>query len=205
MAANAEHTKQVEGIQSVNELKEHNIDSPLLTKHHDSDEAVALQATMASFSDPDSYDLADTRSWLVRPTMGNRVLIGADSDVWEHGTDLFALRKRHTEDPFSRWVIDKLLIWLHHHVLSRFKGSSRRTDPETGVAMYNDETLLAYTSLVSSVLAAILPVAAITVLFCVSNMAIRLGLIALFSLIFSLCLTRFTTAKKSEMFGATAA
>lgn len=176
------------------------------------DEAVIQQVKMASLPEPDPYDLKDLQMWLRRPTMGNRALIGADCEVWgeedssrKYNKDLFVLRPRQAVDPFSKWIINKCIVWLHHRILrplNIFKGD---IDPETGIATYKEESLLGIGAFIGTLFASMLPVAPIALLYCVKSVSGRVGVIAALNLVFCICLSQFTTAKRVEMFAAAAA
>jgi len=58
---------------------------------------------------------------------------------------------------------------------------------------------------VGAILSSLLPTVVILVLYFVNKMLVRIGLIILFTAIFSLSLALFTEAKKVEIFSATAA
>ena len=59
--------------------------------------------------------------------------------------------------------------------------------------------------LVGVILASIIPAASIFTLYFVSDMVDRLGILLAFSALFSICLALFTTARRIEIFAATAA
>jgi hypothetical protein len=98
----------------------------------------------------------------------------------------------------SLWLI-KLLLPLFH----RFIGRQRKGDGP--VHHYEDAHLERPASVISTVLASLLPVAAIVVLYYVTNMAARLGIIAAFTAIFSFVLALISTGRRVEVFTATAA
>lgn len=54
-------------------------------------------------------------------------------------------------------------------------------------------------------LASLIPAASIFTLYYVTHMVARLGVILAYSALFSFCLALFTTARRIEIFGATAA
>ena len=59
--------------------------------------------------------------------------------------------------------------------------------------------------LIGVLLASCIPAASIFTLYFVEDMVDRLGIIVAYSAIFSICLGLFTTARRVEIFGATAA
>ena len=54
-------------------------------------------------------------------------------------------------------------------------------------------------------LSSLFPIVAIIVLNCVKDPTVRLGLMAVFTVAFSFCLGLFSTARKAEIFSASAA
>jgi hypothetical protein len=59
--------------------------------------------------------------------------------------------------------------------------------------------------IVSVIVSTIFPATAVLVLYWIKSMAIRLGLVLLFSAVFSVSLAVFTNARPIEIFAATAA
>jgi hypothetical protein len=59
--------------------------------------------------------------------------------------------------------------------------------------------------IVGTVLACLFPISSIVILYLVSSMAARLGIVVLFTALFALSLAVFTGAKRVEIFAATSA
>lgn len=80
-----------------------------------SDEAILQQKEMARLDRPSGHDLRFLKEWIRRDDLGKVDLIGADSDIWTHtkASDLLAIRVREHEGPFSEWVSDKVVWWIH--------------------------------------------------------------------------------------------
>ncbi len=70
---------------------------------------------------------------------------------------------------------------------------------------YPDERILVFLGIVGSVLSSVLPTLSIIILFFVHDMLARLGLVTLFTFLFSLTMSLATKAKRYEIFAATAA
>lgn len=73
------------------------------------------------------------------------------------------------------------------------------------VGYASGDRITAFISYLSTMLATLLLVGAILVLYKVSNNDLRLGLIALFTVIFAASVGLLTNASMAEVFGATAA
>jgi len=146
-----------------------------------------------------------------------------DSTDHERVSDLITLSPQAVErDAFSRWLTDELLHKFHHLVGtdSRFvfpdgnvacdvivilTTMQKPFDPESGLYHYRKTHLRGISHLVGVLLASCIPAASIFTLYYVHSMVDRLGVIVAYSAIFSICLGLFTTARRVEIFGATAA
>jgi len=133
---------------------------------------------------------------------------GPDSTVWgsvaesnQHAADLIALSGRHKEDIFSKWVTDKLFVPFDKHIGKWVK----KPDPRYNTRVYNDNFFLQITHLITSLIACSLPVTSIVILYFVTSMRARLAIVAGFNLLFTTCLFCLTTAKRNDIFAATAA
>jgi len=137
--------------------------------------------------------------------MGNMPLIGGDKDTWgsldqslSPNPDLLTLDIRQRDrDVFTNWVTVKLMRWFHHVFGHRVK---KPQDPESGIASYEAGTIQRYTSHVTTIVSSLLPILAIITLQFVQAGNIQLGLITLFSFVFTFCMTIFTTATRGEIF-----
>lgn len=172
------------------------------------DDAVVRQSALLGFSPPREHDLQSLRDWLQRPEMGNYRLLGADRNIWgdlddpiDPNTDLITLAKSPNNDIFTHWFFEKVLPIFHRLRYTR----SKETDLESGIVSYKEESIQRYTSVVTTIVASLLPTVAIIVLFCVGSMRVRLGLIAVFTTLFTTCLAIFTSGRRGEIFTATSA
>lgn len=177
----------------------------------DSDNLVLQQVQLAILPDPSRHDLEHLRGSLRRTIDTNHqsALAGPDRLVWgdPYATvgrlpDLFVLRPRPTEDPFTMWMAEQVLRWLYQQLWCRVV---RLRGKEATEISFEDATLLRATSLIATVVASVVPVGSIVVLYHVGDLKVRLGLIATFTFMFALCLVGFTTAKRTDIFAATAA
>jgi len=78
-------------------------------------------------------------------------------------------------------------------------------DPPTEICQYSEKKLLDFLDMIVTVVASLLPISSIVVLYFVSSIVARLGILVAFTAIFSLCLTLVTQAKRVEIFAATSA
>ncbi|PVH93718.1 hypothetical protein DM02DRAFT_721607 [Periconia macrospinosa] len=186
-------TRQLDLVHKVREtLKEYN-------------EALIQQACILGYPEPSQTDLEYVRNFLVNLKPG---LCGSDARIWgsaaqktHHSPDLITLRPRPKEDPFSNFAAEKTIDFLFKCGLDRFMKPS----PIHGVIGYEDTSIFKMTYWITSIVASLVPVLSIVVLYVVHSMKARLGIIACFSVLCSICLIGFTNAKRSEIFAVTAA
>ena len=141
--------------------------------------------------------------------MGNWSLLDQDSDTWgsisnseSHAPDLFTFRARHDADPFSEWAAHQFIVWFHHWIGYRFH---KICDPDTGIIYYDDEKLLRLTYFVTTVSASLIPIISVIALYYVKTLSARLSLVTVFMFLFSANLTYFASARRIDVFVATAA
>ncbi len=145
-------------------------------------------------------------------------------------SDLVSMSESHVErDLFSTWLSEDLLSWFHrmighkvkvkiihsiptispnlHHDFCANKSHLVQTpyDLETGLYHYKESSLKAVSHMCGILFAATVPAASIFALYYIRDMVARLGAILAFSTLFSICLAIFTTARRVEIFAATAA
>lgn len=135
------------------------------------------------FSGPDSY------TW------------GSCADRESHSADLITLCPRPKEDPFSNFAAEKTIGILFKCGLDRFMKPSAIH----GVVGYEDTTVFKITYWITGIVASLIPISSILVLYAVHSIKARLGVIAAFNVLLSVCLIGFTNAKRAEIFAVTAA
>ena len=166
------------------------------------DECLLQQRQLAAFSPPEPGNLKFLTEWLADPDRGNYTLEGPDRNVWKEGKDLLVVVPDSLEDSFSRLIRSRIMEYYHKVLGTRFRAP---TDLEHGLYEYEEKTVLRIADIAGTIISSLLPVVAVVVLYCVKNMLARLGLVALFTVLFSLVLIIITRAKRIEVFAATAA
>lgn len=171
------------------------------------DEALIQQSQILAFPEPEFYDLTYVQRFLHHKDM-NLPFLGPDSGVWgtisnpkNHSPDLITLCPRRKEDPFSGWVVEKAIVNLFRCGCYRFMKPSK----VHGVIGYEDTKILRITHWITSIVASLIPILSIVILYIVHSMSARLGIIASFSVLASVCLNTLTSAKRSDIFAITAA
>jgi len=104
-------------------------------------------------------------------------------------------------DPFTKIVINRLIIYWHRLIGSHFK------KPSEGVFAYSEKWPLLVITFVSTVVASMLPVAAVFALQAIppNPERYRLGAFAAFTFVFVVLMKIFTHARRADIFAAAAA
>ncbi|KAI8680304.1 hypothetical protein NCS57_00310600 [Fusarium keratoplasticum] len=165
-------------------------------------EAMIFESTLATIPPPDRKTLKafrinffhgrpeESRDW---PMLG-----GHSSDLYDDPDDLVVL---HTAEP-----PDRLTLFVQDYFGFLFKDKDTHkatTSPLVGYA--SGKRISAFISYLSTILAALLLIGAIVVLYNIKTDDLKLGLIALFTIIFAASVGLLTNARRAEVFGATAA
>ena len=169
------------------------------------DNAVIQQAQLLEFPKANARDLKYIQNFLHNDGLS---LCGPDSTTWgsvlgrkAHKPDLINISPKPEEAPFSNWAIDNWITYLIRCGCARFMKPS----PVHGVIGYEEAEVLRVTHWLASIVASLVLIAPICILYKVQEMSTRLGLIACFSVVMTICLNLFTTAKPSEIFAITSA
>lgn len=157
---------------------------------------------------PAKLDLDYIQKFLASKEMGPFALFGVDSEIWGsihepkgHEADIITLLPRKDDDIFTKLLVEKGAPAFFKFGVGRFLKPS----PVHGLVGFEDSTFSRLTYLTTTALASCLPVASIVLLYFVSSIKVRLGIIATFTVVLSFCLAFFTSAKRAEVFGLTAA
>jgi hypothetical protein len=78
-------------------------------------------------------------------------------------------------------------------------------DFESGIFLYRDSYFHRIANVLGTLIASLIPIGAIVVLYFLSDMSTRLAMVCVFTAIFSVALCLVTSAKRVEVFTATAA
>ncbi|KAL9081586.1 MAG: hypothetical protein Q9159_007234 [Coniocarpon cinnabarinum] len=159
---------------------------------------------MAKSASATSRDLHNLKDWLRSPTEGNQFLTDREADIYQNSNqeDLITLAPPDKQqDPFTSFIEGRLLdayhlIWGHRRGI----GISNTTFRDYGKAR-----LERLSRSISAVVASLLPTLAILILYFIQRMLVRIGLVIVFTSMFSLALAFFTAGSTAEIFAATAA
>ena len=139
--------------------------------------------------------------------MGNSFLRGREATVWTDRMpkEMLTLAKRQMDsDPFSTWLSTGLVGFF-----DRAWGNRRKNpipvDPDSGIVEYDNSRLNVISNAVSVTFASLVPTVSVLILNQVGPTKIKLGLVVVFTAVFSAALAAFTSARKIEIFSAVAA
>ncbi|EDN91968.1 predicted protein [Sclerotinia sclerotiorum 1980 UF-70] len=166
-------------------------------------ECLFQQRQLATFDLPESGNLEFLNHWLVDSRQNDCALEGLDRNVWKEGKDLLVIKPDEiAAESFTR-IPRKPLTAIYH--IFRMRCRRRQADEESLIYVYNEKIVIRIADMIGSAIASSLPVLAVVVLYSVHEMLARLGIIALFTVVFALALVVTTKAKRVDIFAATAA
>lgn len=155
---------------------------------------------------PNEYDLFNVQDFLGSEQMGPLAMEGEDAYFWgsvaardDFKQDIITLKQRQKGDAFSTWVAERAMIII------KCLGKRLKPSAAHGEAVIFDSSIQKVTYWVTSIVAGMLPIASVVVLFHLKSQLARLGAIAAFNVLITLCLNIFTNATRTDCFAVTAA
>ena len=138
--------------------------------------------------------------WFHNDTAGNKSasdrtpqLCGASADIYADQYDLIALRVPADQDMLSNFVQNNLGVF--------FQNGTRDND----TAYVSEHQISKFVAILSTSLASILLFGAVISLYIVNNPRALLGMLCGWTVLFATCVGLLTSAKRDQVFGATAA
>lgn len=164
------------------------------------DKALQAQAWLQSLERPPKHVLEILRNILAYDVDLRSSISEIDVEYLDpkYSQDTICLTVSPNRDAFSRLLADRF-GWIF---LSSEEKQRRR---QTGLGVFSDDRVRRTTRIVAVVLASILPVLSIVILYYVHPTNIRIGLIIVFSTLFSAVVALVSDARNSEIMAATAA
>lgn len=108
----------------------------------------------------------------------------------------------------ERDIFTKFTSWLVISVLHRYfclpSIAGRVVDAETGMVSYDESKLIRAGTITATVLSSTFPVISILILYIVKSTFGRIGIAAGFTALFAIFLASFSSARRVEIFAATA-
>ncbi|OQO12263.1 hypothetical protein B0A48_02904 [Cryoendolithus antarcticus] len=179
-------------------------------KLHEYKVAIDDAAALNSLHTPSSREvdalinLTDPKSmkagWLNRPDGGRSFLCDREKDIWtaENMEDLISLAPPRAQQDVFTSFLDGALTDIYH----RIWGKRKETQP--GFRDYSQKQTSRASTVIVTVLSSALPTITVLVLFFIHSLLIRIGLVIVFTALFSLALAVFSSADKATIFTATA-
>ncbi|KAJ8133163.1 hypothetical protein O1611_g460 [Lasiodiplodia mahajangana] len=171
------------------------------------DACLLTQAQLNALPRPEERNIGVLRDWLQRPAYGNGFLRGFEKRTWdiERG-DMVALQKEADDsDSLTRWLFRVVPGSFHNRWAHRWKSPVQGREGEEDLFEYKSSTLVRFATSVTTLLSTIFPLISIPILYLVESMSIRLGLIVVFTSLFSLALLLASNARRVEIFMASSA
>ncbi|KAK3652931.1 hypothetical protein LTR56_004879 [Elasticomyces elasticus] len=169
-------------------------------------EAVLHYHQMSVLPSPSPRDKHSLQEWVRWPYLGGISFLGRDREIWTEGRDLVSIGHRPRSNRLHDWISGWLMPAAYRSIGRRIAPCRpATTDFGESLVEYSDSAVSKTASLVGTVLASILPVLAIVALYLVQGTGVRLGLITVFSAIFSTCVWLLHDGEIVAVFSATSA
>ncbi len=173
------------------------------------DECLLQQAIIKKFEKPATWNLRMFRRWLNSPACGNAFLNGLEEQVWDKDHDLIAMSSLGVDaerDHLSRLLLGPCVAIFHKAIGKFYKTpATERRDEKLDFYRYNESRILRLAGIIGTTISSALPITSIVALNYVERTIIRLVIVAIFTMMFSLILIVVTNARRAENFAATAA
>lgn len=158
-----------------------------------------------SIRKPEKSQLRTLRNWLARKDGGDNFLEGSERLIWAESAidEYVCLATPGTETDTFTFLIRKLIVTLFPWFF-RGKQANSVIEKSSGLRSYDDARINSASNVISLVLSSTLPVLAIFVLNGRESTNERLWFTVLFTAVFAMVLGIFSSAKRAEIFAATA-
>ena len=173
------------------------------------DNALLQQIELCKQSGPSEHDLGQLRLWLHKERGNNSALRGPGSRIWETEgnpdidaeNDFVVLSSKHRDrDHFERWTGDTFLGKYHRFIAKHFVVCPAThtfvlimialkhviKDEEYGLTEYDDAKISTAANIFCTLLAPILTTVPMFILYFVSDVKKRLGIVTGFTTLFSI-------------------
>ncbi|KAG4259311.1 hypothetical protein FPRO03_12987 [Fusarium proliferatum] len=170
---------------------------------------LAQYSAISQLPSPQKSQLQSLRNWLAMDKGGKNFQTGAEINTWtgdgSDNPDLYMTLQPAAEDDdlFTRGLM-RFIAGPFHLAFGRRLKVGQVIDEESGYVTYQDARIIRLTSIIVTVIAAILPPLTILVLNGRPTTNQRIGFTVLFTAIFAGILAYFSKAKRVEILVATA-
>ncbi|KFX96194.1 hypothetical protein V495_08479 [Pseudogymnoascus sp. VKM F-4514 (FW-929)] len=146
------------------------------------------------------------KEWLQDAKGGDCFQKGAEARLWEGDdtSEFLTLHKQSEEtDFFTKWIT-LLIVGIFHRFWGEKHKLGKVVDEESGLVSYDDSKINTASTIFATVLSSTLPVITILVLYVVKNTEKRIYITLGFTVAFAAILAICSSAKRVEIFAATA-
>ena len=144
------------------------------------------------------------KNWLIRDDGGKGFLDGSEMLVWaESDVGEYACLATGRETDVFTALIRRIIVMVFPWFL-RSRKAKAIIEQSSGLMRYDDDRVNAASNIISLVISSVLPTLAIFVLNSRQSTTERFGFTVFFTALFALALGFFSSAKRAEIFAATA-
>ena len=166
---------------------------------------------IASLKKPRNSNLRTLPGWLGDTKGGKKFRKGAEVRIWQDEDDptlrnssFVTLGPDIVESDIFTNFLSKFLVGTFHHFLGERVRAGKIIDEESGLTSYNDSKINLASTVFTTIISSILPVITILILYEIHNPNGRIGATIGFIGIFATFLAFFSSARRVEIFVATA-
>ena len=156
-----------------------------------------------SISPPKRSQLSGLKGWL--NDARNGFLNDEETQTWHDETESLyhCLATNLGETDTFTEMMQSIIVGPYHRLIGHRLKTGKVVDPEVGGVSYDKRNIDRASTMIATILSTMFPVLTIFVLNILHSTNERIGLTALFTLVFALALARFSSAKRIEIFAAT--
>ncbi|KAI0197266.1 hypothetical protein EV127DRAFT_507520 [Xylaria flabelliformis] len=169
--------------------------------------ALLLQVSQLSQAlSPRKSQLHELQRWLRDEKGGNNFLKVTEFNTWEdpEPNEYIAVKKTATEDDYLTKLVSNILLLIFHRLFGQRWKAGKIIDQRSGLISYSDTKISRAGNIFAAALSSALPVLSIFVLNNLHSTTLRIAVTLVFTTIFALVLAAFSSARRVEIFAATA-
>ncbi|KAI1151268.1 hypothetical protein F4825DRAFT_451676 [Nemania diffusa] len=155
---------------------------------------------------PSKSQLHELQRWLRDKEGGDNFLKVTEFNTWEdpEPTKYIVVKKAAIEDDYLTKFISHILLLIFHRLFGHRWKVGKIIDRRSGLTSYSDTKISRAGSIFAAILSSALPVLSIFVLNNLHSTTLRIAVTLVFTTVFALALAAFSSAKRVEIFAATA-
>ncbi|KAH7121756.1 hypothetical protein B0J13DRAFT_628896 [Dactylonectria estremocensis] len=155
---------------------------------------------------PNKSQLAELQGWMRDSKGGKNFLDGVEIETWTDSdeTKYVTINPPLPENDAFTSLLRGFLLNIFHFLCGERLKVGRVIDQESGLVRYNDSHINKASSMMVVILSSVIPVSTIFALSAFKTTRARIGMIVAFTGLFAAVLAIFSTAKRAEIFAATA-